>query len=275
MTVLGGKALLSGVNDVNGGELGLWETDGTAAGTQELTGITGAAPSGIAPRLLTAFNGEIVFNGSDASHKHELWVTDGTVAGTHELTVAGSQTSATGFDPSGFEVYNGEVLFNGVDSSGNRTLWETDGTSAGTRELIVANASATGLDPLDLTSALLANDSILFQNASGQAAIWNLNGIDVSGGGAVTPNPGPAWTAVGRGDFNNDGHADLLWQNANGQAAIWEMNGTTLIGGGAVSLNPGPTWKAIGAGDFNGGRLFRHPVAEFQWPGGDLGNGWK
>jgi hypothetical protein len=93
---------------------------------------------------------------------------------------------------------------------------------------------------------------ILWQNANGQASIWALNGTNVTGGGAVSPNPGPSWKAVGTGDFNDDGHSDILWQNANsGQASIWDMNGSTLIGGGAVSPNPGPSWRAVGTGDFN------------------------
>ncbi|HZZ23386.1 MAG TPA: VCBS repeat-containing protein, partial [Roseiarcus sp.] len=91
---------------------------------------------------------------------------------------------------------------------------------------------------------------ILWQNASGQASIWDMSGNALTGGGAVSTNPGPAWKAIGTGDFNGDGHADILWQNADGQASIWDMNGNSLIGGGPVSPDPGPTWQAIGSGDF-------------------------
>ena len=69
----------------------------------------------------------------------------------------------------------------------------------------------------------------------------------------MSPNPGPSWTEIGTGDFNDDGHSDILWQNANtGQASIWDMNGNTIQGGGTVNPNPGPTWHAIGTGDFDG-----------------------
>ena len=90
----------------------------------------------------------------------------------------------------------------------------------------------------------------------------------------VSPNPGPSWKAVGTGDFNDDGHSDILWQNAIGQAAIWEMNGTSIIGGGTVAPNPGPSWNAIGTRRFQRRRPFRHPVAEHEWAGRDLGNEW-
>ena len=103
---------------------------------------------------------------------------------------------------------------------------------------------------------------ILWQNANGQAAIWDDERDQRIGGGARGPNPGPSWTDVGTGDFNGDGHSDILWQNANGQAAIWEMNGTNPIGGGAGR----PQSRA----ELDGGRNrrlqrrrpFRHPVAE-------------
>jgi hypothetical protein len=98
------------------------------------------------------------------------------------------------------------------------------------------------------------SDDILWRNtSSGQVSIWEMNGNTLIGGGPVSPNPGPAWKAIGTGDFNKDGHSDILFQNAStGQVSIWEMNGNTLVGGGPVSPNPGPSWKAIGTGDFNG-----------------------
>jgi hypothetical protein len=71
-----------------------------------------------------------------------------------------------------------------------------------------------------------------------------MDGSTRIGGGPVSANPGLSWTAVGNGDFNNDGHSDILWQNANGQVAVWEMNGINRIGGGPVSANPGATWLA-------------------------------
>jgi ELWxxDGT repeat protein len=68
------------------GKQGLWVTDGTTAGTHEIA-VNGAAPGGLNPSDLTAFNHhEVLFNGVDAAGKHSLWETDGTTAGTHEIT---------------------------------------------------------------------------------------------------------------------------------------------------------------------------------------------
>ena len=68
-----------------------------------------------------------------------------------------------------------------------------------------------------------------------------MSGNSLKGGGPVTPNPGPAWQAIGTGDFNHDGFSDILFQNkSTGQVSIWEMQGDKLIGGGPVNPNPGP-----------------------------------
>jgi hypothetical protein len=96
------------------------------------------------------------------------------------------------------------------------------------------------------------HSDILWQNASGQAAIWEMNATNIIGGGAVGPNPGPSWKAIGTGDFNGDGHSDILLQSTSGQVAIWEMDGTNVIAGAQVGPVLGPSWKAIGTGDFNG-----------------------
>src|SRR5438445_688040 len=100
------RALLSAFDDT--GLEGLWVTDGTAAGTHEMTGITGASTSGsgFEPFGFTNFRGEVLFDGTNSAGKQGLWVTDGTAAGTHEITgIAGANTSS-GLDPEGFIVFN-------------------------------------------------------------------------------------------------------------------------------------------------------------------------
>ena len=393
LTVYNGQILFSGYD--SSGQLGLWETDGTASGTHELTGIAGAAtigqgigPPGLMPSDLTVYNGQILFSGYDSSGQRGLWETDGTASGTHEVTgIAGALTTGTGLDPYDLTVYNGKALFSGSDASGGVGLWETNGTAAGTHELTsVVGAATTGLTPYDLTSlatipvltagasvsyvagatpvaldaglsvtdgaavslsaatvsisagfvqgdalsvgspqtgitgaynaatgvltlsgaASLAtyqkeldsvayasphatsssrtitwsvNDGVntsapatshvsvsvppadppvpspdlnlILQNAGGQLALWQLNGSTLSAAELLGPNPGAAWFERGAGAFFSGDTSDILLQNADGRVAIWEVNGNKLIGGRPVSANPGPSWKAIGTGDFN------------------------
>jgi ELWxxDGT repeat protein len=152
------------------GNAGLWVTDGTAAGTYELTGINGAASFGIAPTDITVFNGKVLFNGYDAAGNDGLWVTDGTAAGTYELTgINGPQVMT---------VFNGEVLFDGIDAAAKLGLWVTDGTTAGTHELTGISGAylgVNGLQPRDLT---VFNSKVLFSgtDAAGNLGLWVTDG---------------------------------------------------------------------------------------------------
>ena len=71
---------------------------------------------------------------------------------------------------------------------------------------------------------------------------------------------------------DSDPVSDITWQNTGGQAAIWEMNGTNITSIAAVGPNPGPSWKADRNGRLQRRRPFRHPVAEHERSGCDLGN---
>ena len=69
------------------------------------------------------------------------------------------------------------------------------------------------------------HSDILWQNDSGQAAVWLMNGTNlVTSGNVGTADP--TWHAKSAGDFDGDGKADILLQNDSGQAAVWLMNGT-------------------------------------------------
>ena len=65
------------------GNIGLWVTNGTVAGTQEIMSGAPTFQGGLKPTNLTVFRGEVYFNAGDW-----FWVTDGTAAGTHQLTNA-------------------------------------------------------------------------------------------------------------------------------------------------------------------------------------------
>jgi hypothetical protein len=126
----------------------LWETNGTASGTFELTSsggppvsgqapITGEAIFGFAPDPevsidLTVFHNQALFIGRVGPGDlgpFELWTTDGTAAGTVELTVAGANSAGL-FAPTtvlpDLTVLGSEVLFNGRDTAGNQGLWTTN-----------------------------------------------------------------------------------------------------------------------------------------------------
>jgi ELWxxDGT repeat protein len=131
--------LFNGADSNNFG--GLWVTNGTTAGTSELTAISGADTNpmdfGLDPLDFTLFNGKVLFNGADRNQQLGMWVTNGTAAGTSEVTgINGADPS--GLAPADFTVFNNKVLFVGADAggaSGLTGLWVTNGTAAGTTEV--------------------------------------------------------------------------------------------------------------------------------------------
>jgi serralysin len=67
-------------------------------------------------------------------------------------------------------------------------------------------------------------DDILWQNDSGLAAIWLMDGTHVKSGHNIAGSAanGPTWHAVDARDMNGDGRADIVWQNDSGAIALWE-----------------------------------------------------
>jgi ELWxxDGT repeat protein len=139
---------------------GLWRSDGTAAGTTQVTGLPGAFVAGSDVRAV--LGGRIVFTLGNRG----LWATDGTAAGTRLVgapqagryltgltatadgaylsvdsrlwrtdgTATGTVKVAPGaLAPSNFVAAGGLVLFAVSGDKRGSGLWQTDGTEAGTR----------------------------------------------------------------------------------------------------------------------------------------------
>jgi ELWxxDGT repeat protein len=126
LTHLNGKVLFGALG-------GLWETDGTSAGTKSIP-VSNASPSGLLPSDFGSFEGELLFRGRNALGNLGLWKTDGTSAGTREIHVNGASSD---FQPGGFTSLSGVSIFYGKNAAGRRSLWRTDGTQAGTVEIAV------------------------------------------------------------------------------------------------------------------------------------------
>ena len=138
---------------------------------------------------------------------------------------------------------------------------------------VMLNVSSTDLSLMDVIGYTLANpppppppiirpyhdfdasgtSDILFGQAGGALATWQMRGTSITGGGAIG-NAGGTWSEAGIGDFNGDRRSDILFQDASQNIALWLMNGTTIVAGGQVG-NPGGTWSVEGVGAFTGGTL--------------------
>jgi ELWxxDGT repeat protein len=241
-TILNGEVLFEGVDAT--GDLGLWVTNGTAAGTIELGGIgnnriVGVGSRGLDPFDMTLFNGEELFDGHDASANLGLWVTNGTAFGTSELTgITGVYTGLHGFQPRDMTVFNGEVLFQGVDAGAKVGLWVTNGTAAGTSELGVSGVSSTGLDPQDLTvfNSFIGSE-VLFSgiDASGHTGLWVSNGTaggtheltGISGANTGALGLEPSDLTVFKSESLLQGEALFNGNDASGNLGLWVTDGTS------------------------------------------------
>jgi hypothetical protein len=305
LTVLNGEALFAGYDA--GFKLGLWVTNGTAAGTTEIgglddSGVSAAGPNGLLPGQLAVFNDEVLFKGTDASGNRGLWMTNGTAAGTTEIGglgdsgVVGAQTHP-GLKPNFLTVFNGEVLFEGTDANGNLGLWETNGTAAGTFEIGglansgVSGANSDGLDPSGFERAALLvpppedfngnnTSDVLFRNTTSGDTWFEAMSDGASAGWNQIGGSNTSYSVAGTGDFYGTGGSDVLFRNnstgdtwfeaiSNGAFIGWHQIGGSDTGFSVAGLgdftgygtsdilfrnnSTGDTWfEAISNGAFNG-----------------------
>ena len=182
--------------------------------------------------LSLVFEGDTALSGlEDYTGNTTLAQTNGpfTVANAGTYDLVGNQnisgTPATSFVNNGlFEKTGGggvsDVTSNFINGGTLNMLSGSIDFSDGFTNNGVIHGLVTRSGAVTTVSAAVPSDfngdsksDILWQNASGRAAVWDMNGSTLVGGGAVGPNPGPSWTAVGTGDFNDDGRSDILWQN--------------------------------------------------------------
>jgi uncharacterized repeat protein (TIGR03803 family) len=252
----GGSPTGSLIADSNGDLFGMNSAGGPLTGGLsfgDLFEIARTATGYAADTELTTFygpNGSSPMGGLISDAIGDLFGTTEEGGANGDGTVFEIKRTLTGYASApttlvSFDGANGGSPQGSLIADANGDLFGTTPEGNGTVFELTDSGFVTGPPP-DVSA------DILWQNANGQASIWDMNGTTRIGGGPVSANPGPTWRAVGFGDFDADGHSDILWQNAStGLVSIWEMNGATRTGGGPLTPNPGPSWQTIGTGDFN------------------------
>ena len=149
LAVSNGVGFFGGTENAQGENPGgLWRTDGTAAGTVNITppGVT-LHPVNFTP----VANGVTLFFNQLSSGYGQLWATSGTAASTHQVVntpipdtiIVGPGSASTGT----------RSVFSAIDAAGNISAWATDGTAAGTEEIRVNGpADAAVRTPYGFTS---------------------------------------------------------------------------------------------------------------------------
>ena len=151
--------------------MGLWKTDGTAAGTVLVKAFssTGSPP-------ITVIGSTMFFQATDAANGAELWKSDGTTAGTVLVKDISAGTGSS--SPANFRAIGSTLYFsasNGTTSGLNGTeVWKSDGTTAGTVLVKDINAGTGSSSPTSLTAV----GSTLFFSAS-NGTTTGLNGTEL------------------------------------------------------------------------------------------------
>lgn len=94
---------------------------------------------------------------------------------------------------------------------------------------------------------------LIFQHlTAGWMAAWLMDGFQVRATSLLSHHVthDRAWFALGVGDVNGDGLADLLWQRADGTLAVWYLNAFTVTSANYLSIIAvgDANWKLKGPG---------------------------
>jgi ELWxxDGT repeat protein len=275
-------------NDANGDRTSdiLWRNNnGTLAGWSIKGGLISSASfltaggAVVAPDGSWSVAGISDFNGDGRADV--LWRnSDGTLA---DWTMTGSvinssamvTSAGTAIRPDaswsavGVGDFNGDTRSDILwrNTSGELVEWSMNGATITASGNVTSNGAAVRPDASWSVAGVGDFDGdgrkdILWRNASGEVAVWMMNGTAItrssdltSGGVAVRPDA--SWSVAGVGDFNHDGRSDILWRNSTGALAVWLMDGTAIAASGAITsggapIAPDASWHVVEVGDFNG-----------------------
>jgi ELWxxDGT repeat protein len=205
---------------VAGGRYGLWTSDGTEAGTVEVTGLDGSSPAMPPLRI-----GENLYFSASGTENGELWVTDGTAEGTGIVKSFGPASGMQYTNPNNLTNVDGVLYFNNSPQNELFTLWKSDGTEEGT----VAVYSSRWLSEI--------------AGLNGQALFYA--GSETNDGALLTTDGTPQGTQdlyhfdFGPGDLEVSGGllffgAQLNWFNTQ----VWASNGAAVYKVDGFSYRP-------------------------------------
>ncbi len=210
----GGAAVLDGERYVY--DLGLWKSDGTAAGTVLVKDLAPGYAGSVGEAAVVGST--LFFIADDGVHGRELWKSDGTTAGT--VLVKDIRPGLDGAWLSDFEVVGGTLYFSADDGTSGAELWKSDGTAAGTVRVRDICAGPQYSAPRELTAVgglvyFSANDCVsgteLWKSDGTQAGTTRVSDLWP---GAASSNPSTLTAYNGALYFSADNGASgaELWK---------------------------------------------------------------
>ncbi|HEY2354847.1 MAG TPA: ELWxxDGT repeat protein [Gaiellaceae bacterium] len=216
----------------------LWKSDGTDAGTVQVSDINPGSASSISSygANLTNINGTVFFTADDGTTGTELWKSDGTMAGTvqvKDINPGSGGSFGSGYYTSSADLtdVNGTLFFSANDGTNGYELWKSDGTDAGT--VAVSSGPANYLTNVNGTLFFGSFD------ASSGSELWKSDGTEA---GTV------AISSIYSGDFgsypgslvNENGTLYFSAADSSGGSELWKSDGTAAGTTLVKDINPGP-----------------------------------
>ena len=219
----------------------IWRTDGTAAGTQQVTNLA------LAPIVLGVSQGELWLSLANADGR-EPWRSDGTPVGTVQVADL-LTTSGVDSNPQSPVVFGGATLFAAdSDDDGFAELWKTAGTPATTEQLTSATLDPDPLALVDFAPAQIhPSTSRAFFAASvpGQGEeLWTTDGTAAGTAQLADLNPGTA--SSGPAAFFDLAGTTLFVANDGAGGEPWRSDGTAA--GTFRLMDIHPSGQSISAG---------------------------
>jgi ELWxxDGT repeat protein len=255
-----------------GGSFNLWKTDGTTAGTSQISSLTGQ------PSNMILLNGFIYFTLATYTGMGGtlgVWKTDGI---TNQL-ITTITTSPTYPLVSTLELMGNKFFFSANSNFMGVELWISDGTAAGTTQVIDINVGTNSSNPQNLT----ANATTLYftaETASNGRELWKSDGtaagtvmvkdINVSIFGPINSNPQNLTFLGNLLFFSAITSNPSLFSPFNFGRELWRTDGTSANTFMVKDINPADGGSGI-ADNFEGKFATTDPAIYFPANNGIFG----